>query len=772
MASIADDDQHTEPFKPFKSFTDDIYSAMTAQSDIDQTTINTYRKVKTDNVKKFSIGFDIYRRITSKITSDDNSEQPTEKDIKDSTEVIENIIYDTRGYIATGCLRINEGEETVDQEKVLKTDYIMTYSVPEGSENKNKFYMCSVNKHQVCNKEEMYTLILSKPKKEVTKSGKRYFINSIMFITLFNKYVEKNVTQNDKNSKFMKELGDWKYKLKALAAELNKIIKNKKIKKNNNDSKIKKLKRILTSNNIKQVPLIEQQNFKGWILRMKKTVEYLITNVDAILFKDPLESSRQSFLGHAIMFVKTKKIEYGKKIFIGINNISRLLYGGNVSKIKMMKEVLPEKIKDTGVVNINLYNNTNFRMLFLRLLAYQNSVTLWDRYIGRFQNSGCDIYCVSTSMGKDDDRICQTQTLITMCSYILAFLSNVYTISTLVAMLFTAFNVIFLIVSVLLCAIYLIQTIRYARWYNEIKKKLKNKRESPSILDSRKIQAEKNEIYKQLKKEIKTKQKTNIKILQIDKIKLAAKATSIIALAILIPSVGTALPNLLTSFGSSDPLLITHASSKSVHAGTSLRRKSVVDKSNTKTDTFTYGFLGCNYNHKGIKSLQQFLLFNYICMNFATSFQGELEKFQITEKLTSLTSFASLYGTVLKKCFEKDKDQNKQNLLLLDEFDMTTYVNLCLYFVQNLDDYNIDGDHDKFINKVNNGKYGEEVYNEFFESIESPYELDEYTGEQLNIIEDDIEKILEEPQESSKEQESSKGSEEKEQDEDGIVLRF
>ena len=63
-----------------------------------------------------------------------------------------------------------------------------------------------------------------------------------MFITLFNKYVEKNVTQNDKNSKFMKELGDWKYKLKALAAELNKIIKNKKIKKNNNDSKIKKLK--------------------------------------------------------------------------------------------------------------------------------------------------------------------------------------------------------------------------------------------------------------------------------------------------------------------------------------------------------------------------------------------------------------------------------------------------------------------------------------------------------------------------------------------------
>ena len=172
MASIADDDQHTEPFKPFKSFTDDIYSAMTAQSDIDQTTINTYRKVKTDNVKKFSIGFDIYRRITSKITSDDNSEQPTEKDIKDSTEVIENIIYDTRGYIATGCLRINEGEETVDQEKVLKTDYIMTYSVPEGSENKNKFYMCSVNKHQVCNKEEMDTLILSKPKKEVTKVAK------------------------------------------------------------------------------------------------------------------------------------------------------------------------------------------------------------------------------------------------------------------------------------------------------------------------------------------------------------------------------------------------------------------------------------------------------------------------------------------------------------------------------------------------------------------------------------------------------------------------
>ena len=767
MASIADDEQPTEPFKPF---TRDKYKAMTAQSDIDQTTINTYRKVKTNNVKKFSIGFDIYRRITSKITSDDNSEQPTEDDIKVSTKVIENIIKDTRGYIATGCLRINEGEETVDQEKVLKTDYIMTYSVPEGSENKNKFYMCSVNKHQVCNKEEMDTLILSKPKKEVTKSGKRYFINSIMFITLFNKYVEKNVTQNDKNSKIMKELGDWKYKLKALAAELDEIIKKK-------DTTLKKLTRRLSNNIIKQVPLIEQQNFKGWILRMKKTVEYLITNVDAILFKDPLESSRQSFLGHAIMFVKTKKIEYGKKIFIGINNISRLLYGGNVSKIKMMKEVLPEKIKDTGVVNINLYNNTNFRMLFLRLLAYQNSVTLWDRYIGRFQNSGCDIYCVSTSMGKDDDRICQTQTLITMCSYILAFLSNVYTISTLVAMLFTAFNVIFLIVSVLLCAIYLIQTIRYARWYNEIKKKLKNKRESPSILDSRKIQAEKNEIYKQLKKEINTKQKTNIKILQIDKIKLAAKATSIIALAILIPSVGTALPNLLTSFGSSDPLLITHASSKSVHAGTSLRRKSVVDKSNTKTDTFTYGFLGCNYNHKGIKSLQQFLLFNYICMNFATSFQGELEKFQITEKLTSLTSFASLYGTVLKKCFEKDKDQNKQNLLLLDEFDMTTYVNLCLYFVQNLDDYNIDGDHDKFINKVNNGKYGEEVYNEFFESIESPYELDEYTGEQLNIIENEIEneieRILEEPQESSKEEESSKEKESsKEQDEDDIVLRF
>ena len=765
MASIADDEQPTEPFKPF---TRDKYKAMTAQSDIDQTTINTYRKVKTNNVKKFSIGFDIYRRITSKITSDDNSEQPTEDDIKVSTKVIENIIKDTRGYIATGCLRINEGEETVDQEKVLKTDYIMTYSVPEGSEN--KFYMCSVNKHQVCNKEEMDTLILSKPKKEVTKSGKRYFINSIMFITLFNKYVEKNVTQNDKNSKIMKELGDWKYKLKALAAELDEIIKKK-------DTTLKKLTRRLSNNIIKQVPLIEQQNFKGWILRMKKTVEYLITNVDAILFKDPLESSRQSFLGHAIMFVKTKKIEYGKKIFIGINNISRLLYGGNVSKIKMMKEVLPEKIKDTGVVNINLYNNTNFRMLFLRLLAYQNSVTLWDRYIGRFQNSGCDIYCVSTSMGKDDDRICQTQTLITMCSYILAFLSNVYTISTLVAMLFTAFNVIFLIVSVLLCAIYLIQTIRYARWYNEIKKKLKNKRESPSILDSRKIQAEKNEIYKQLKKEINTKQKTNIKILQIDKIKLAAKATSIIALAILIPSVGTALPNLLTSFGSSDPLLITHASSKSVHAGTSLRRKSVVDKSNTKTDTFTYGFLGCNYNHKGIKSLQQFLLFNYICMNFATSFQGELEKFQITEKLTSLTSFASLYGTVLKKCFEKDKDQNKQNLLLLDEFDMTTYVNLCLYFVQNLDDYNIDGDHDKFINKVNNGKYGEEVYNEFFESIESPYELDEYTGEQLNIIENEIEneieRILEEPQESSKEEESSKEKESsKEQDEDDIVLRF